>query len=65
MTSVQALGREWGRGSSMCCFPAVLFQLSGYSPKLKGVFNGGCGITGLTVNSSEVKGLGRCPKPSM
>lgn len=43
----------------------LLFQLSGYSPKPKGVFNRGLGITGLTVNSSKVKGLGCCPKPCM
>ncbi|TNN74963.1 hypothetical protein EYF80_014708 [Liparis tanakae] len=34
-------------------FLPLLFQLSGYSPKPKGVFNGGLGITGPTVNSSE------------
>lgn len=51
--------------SAAWCVPPVLFQLSGYSPKPKGVFNLGLGITGLTVNSSRVKGLGRCPKPSM
>jgi len=55
------------RGAGLCpprsvvLFLPLLFQLSGYSPKPKGVFNGGLGITGPTVNSSEVKGLGRCP----
>lgn len=52
-------------GSAAWCFPPLLFQLSGYSAKPKGVFNRGLGITSLTVNSSKVKGLGRCPKPRM
>lgn len=41
-------------------FPPVLFQLSCYSPKPEGVFNRGLGITGLTFNSSGVKGPGHC-----
>ncbi len=71
VTSLQARSREWGWarhatwGSAAWRFSPLLFQLSGYSPKPKGVFNGGFGITGLTVNSSKVKGLGHCPKPSM
>lgn len=71
VTSLQALSREWGWahhatwGPAAWCSTPLLFQLSGYSPKPKGVFNGGLGITGLTVNSSKVKGLGRCPKPCM
>lgn len=43
----------------------MLFQLSCYSPKPEGVFNRGLGITGLTFNSSGVKGPGHCPEPSM
>ena len=49
MTSLQALSREWGWahhatwGSTAWCSPPLLFQLSGYSPKPKGVFNGALG----------------------
>lgn len=49
--------------SAAWCFPPVLFQLSCYSLKPEGVFNGGLGITGLTFNSSGVKGPGHCPEP--
>lgn len=49
MTSLRALSREWGWthhatwGSAAWCSPPLLFQLSGYSLKPKGVFNGALG----------------------
>lgn len=71
VTSVQAQRREWWVepstpwGSTAWHISLLLFQLFGYSPKPKGVFHRGPRITGLNVNSSEVKGLGRWLKLSI
>lgn len=47
------------RGAFVLCYSNSLVTV--LNPR--GSLTGGLGITGLTVNSSGVKGLGRCPKP--